>query len=100
MRSRYAAYALGLPDYIISTTDPEGYAWEEDVVAWKASLLKFHKKTDYQGVIVLSHEEDGDEAFVKFCATLISDKKNRSFTEKSRFRRVQGKWLYTSGEIQ
>ncbi len=101
MRSRYTAYAFAKADYIIETTDPEGSAWEQDIDVWRRRILKFSRNSEYAGVVILD-EEDGveGEAFVKFRAVMTAMKKDASFTERSRFTRVDGRWLYHSGEIQ
>ena len=93
--------AFAKADYIIETTDPDGKAWEEDIEVWRRRILKFSRNSEYAGVVILE-EEDGaeDEAFVKFRAVMTALKKDASFTERSRFTRVDGKWLYHSGEIQ
>ena len=100
MRSRYSAYAAAKADYIVGTTDPEGSAWEADVDVWKKRILKFSRNSEYGGVVILETETDGDEAWVKFRAVMTAMKKDASFTERSYFRRVDGRWLYHSGIIQ
>lgn len=98
MRSRYSAYALGLVDYIIATTDPDGPRWESDQAAWRASIRDFAKSCEFRGVTIheaTHHEEDG---VVEFTAELWRDGENASFRERSTFVRRQGRWLYHSAE--
>lgn len=92
MRSRYSAYVLKLPDYILQTwhagTRPASLT-QEDLSGIKWLKLQ-----------VLSHEQPAaDEAFVKFVATFQSGKqKKEQPTELSRFSRESGRWLYIDGQ--
>jgi len=98
MCSRYAAYALGLVDYVIETTHPGGPHFESDRARWAASLRAFCEGTRFRGLAVLSASADGDEGVVTFRAALRQGDADASFTERSRFLRVGGRWLYHSGE--
>lgn len=98
MRSRYSAYALGLTDYILATTDPTGPHFEPDTAAWRASVARFSAETRFQGLDVLASSEHGDEGAVRFRAHLEREGRDVSFGETSQFRRVNGRWLYHSGE--
>ena len=102
MRSRYAAYALGLVDYILRTTDPEGAAWEADEEAWRASVVAFSASATFTGVEILemSPGPGEDEAQVRFRARLEQDGRDASFSEMSRFRLVEGRWLYRDGVVE
>lgn len=92
MRSRYSAYALKLPEYILHTwhqdTQPKSLT-QEDLGGIKWLKLQ-----------VLSHEQpDADTAFVKFVATFQSgNQKKEQLTEYSRFSRESGQWLYIDGQ--
>lgn len=98
MESRFAAYAAGEVDYVVETTDPEGAAYKEDVDEWRRDIERFSETTDFRGLEVLDSEQEGDEAMVHFRATLSRDGEDASFDERSQFRRVDGRWLYASGE--
>jgi len=99
MRSRYAAYAFGDADYIISTTDPDGPVWESDDAAWRESVLEFSKSHDFLGVDVLSEDVEDDRGTVRFHARLRRGRENASFEETSEFVRRDGQWLYTTGVV-
>lgn len=95
MRSRYAAYALGKVDYVLKTTHPDGphhgrYGQREQIEA-------FCRETSFDGLKVLSSSQDGDQGQVTFWATLTRGGADVSFGERSRFYRVDGRWLYHSG---
>lgn len=97
MRSRYSAYALGLPDYIIATTHPENSSYMEDKKSWRASILQFSHSTQFEGLNILQFLDGEKEAYVTFFAQLKQKNQDTSFQEKSRFKKVGEKWLYVSG---
>jgi SEC-C motif domain protein len=98
MRSRYVAYAKGLVDYIMATTDPAGPQFNPNTEAWRAEILAFSSGARFVGLEVVSAVEDGDEGWVGFRATLTMGDQASVLAEHSYFRRVDGRWLYTSGE--
>jgi SEC-C motif-containing protein len=97
MRSRYCAYAHGLVDYVVDTTDPEGPQHRADLDAWRAEIEAFCRATRFRGLDVLESSADGDEGFVSFHAHLSRGELDTSFGERSRFVRRDGRWLYHSG---
>jgi SEC-C motif domain protein len=88
MRSRYSAYALKLPDYILHTwhadTRPATLT-QEDLIGIKWLKLQ-----------VLSHTPvDADTALVKFVASFQSgQQKKEQLTEHGQFVRINDRWLY------
>lgn len=99
MRSRYAAYALCLPDYIIETTHPANPQFSEETAEWAEQIALFSARTQFKDLKILAFEDEGAWATVLFVAHLFQDKKNVSFTEKSCFEKVKGRWLYRSGQV-
>lgn len=101
MRSRYAGFSLGLADYVMGTTHPRGSAFEQDPVAWKASILEFTGATDFVALEILAatHDDEAHEAWVTFRAGLVQGGRAVSFTEKSRFIWELGRWTYHSGVV-
>ena len=99
VKSRYSAYAKGLADYIIDTTHPLNPGFEKDKVKWKEDILEFCAQTQFQKLEVLHFEEKGDEATVCFVAYLDQLGNDVTFTEKSQFEKVDGKWLYKEGRL-
>lgn len=95
MRSRYSAYALSLPEYIMDTTHPDNGDYGSDRAAWAESILAFSRTNDFTGLKILDFVDGERVAYVTFTAVLGGG----SFTEKSRFYKVEGKWLYESGEF-
>lgn len=100
MRSRFSAYALRLADYIIETTHSENPGRIADLKLWRKEVLKFSEQTRFDGLIIESFEPGEDIACVCFTARLRQGSRDNSFTEKSLFEKVNGKWLYKSGVTQ
>ena len=95
MRSRYAAYAKGLVDYVIATTDPTGPIYRPDTAIWRKELEAFCARTRFEGLTILTESDhNGDEATVTFRATLSQNGDDVSFEECSLFRRRAGRWMY------
>ena len=94
MRSRFAAYALGMTPYIMSTTDPNGPMHEPDAVRWTASIDAFCAATQFDGLEIHAHTMSDFEGHVDFSARLSVDGEDRSFREHSRFTRSGDRWLY------
>lgn len=89
MRSRYAAYALKLADYIMDTTDPQSPHYEKNRSKWKENILDFGTM-QFTGLDILEEKED----IVTFKAHLKQGNQDLSFTEKSLFTKKDGSWLY------
>ena len=99
MRARYAAYALGLVDFIMATTDPAGPQWNNDTEGWQSSIQDFVRQTEFLRLTI--HESKmtgGASGTVHFTATLRQSGADASFTERSGFVRHEGGWLYAWGE--
>jgi SEC-C motif-containing protein len=97
MRSRYSAYALGLVEHILRTTDPSGPHWEAETGHWREQVEAFCRSVRFEGLEVLEARADGDRGIVDFRARLSSDQGATVMAERSLFRRVDGRWLYHSG---
>ena len=95
MKSRYVAYAVGDASYIIKTTHFNNSDYTDDIKAWKSSIELFSKETEFLGLEVLEFIDGVEEAFVTFKAKLSSG----DMVEKSRFLKVEGRWLYENGEF-
>jgi SEC-C motif-containing protein len=98
MRARYSAYAVGDVRFLVATTDPEGPVWRADTARWSEEIRAFCRMTSFDGLRVLSHEPGEAESFVTFHARLSANGRDVGFGERSRFRKVGGRWLYWGGE--
>ncbi len=99
MRSRYSAYALNLPDYLIATTHPQNSNYNKNTEAWRESLTQFSLNTTFHRLEILDFKEKKSHATVKFTAYLSQQGRDATFTEESAFETIEGRWLYKSGLI-
>ena len=90
MKSRYSAFAVGNVDYIIKTS-----TFQKD----KDDLKSFCDACVFYKLQIIDFTPYEDEAFVTFKATISCAETDNSFSEKSRFIKQNGRWLYESGEI-
>jgi len=96
MRSRYSAYALQKADYIIHTTHPQSRYFEKDRKKWELGILEFSRMTEFLKLEILEAGEDT----VKFAAHLKQQGRTFILEEKSHFQKMDGKWLYLSGQVK
>ncbi len=99
MRSRFSAFALCIPDYIIHTTHPGSPEYSNDRTKWKRSISSFSQETNFEGLEIIDFQERGNVAVVTFIAHILQKKRDESFTEKSFFEKIRGKWYYRSGQL-
>ena len=99
MRSRYAAYALCIPEYIIHTTHRASPQFCHDTTDWGQKISEFSMRTEFKDLEILGFQESSPFATVTFVAHLFQDNKDVSFTEKSYFEKVKNKWFYRSGQL-
>jgi SEC-C motif domain protein len=92
MRSRYAAYALGLEPYLLATWWPDTRPPGLDLAAEAA--------TKWLGLQIERHQATGpDSAIVEFVARYKTGGRAHRLHEISRFVRQQGRWYYVDGEF-
>lgn len=92
MRSRYAAYALGVERYLLATWHPSTRPPSLDLAAephprWIGLQVKRH------------HETDAEHAVVEFVARCKVGGRAHGLHEVSRFVRENGQWFYLAGEV-
>ena len=93
MRSRYSAYVLGLDAYIIRTTHPKNPLYEKNLKKWAEEIRRFSQESQFIKLEIESFGED----WVAFVAHLSQNGYPVFLKEKSRFAKLDGKWLYLSG---
>ena len=92
MRSRYAAYVLGLTDYLLATWHPATRPARLDLDQVPAPK--------WLGLEVKGLElVDADHAWVEFVARYRLGGRGQRLHEKSRFAREAGRWYYVDGDI-
>ncbi len=95
MRSRYSAYALGFSDYIIETTHRESPHYSPDTAHWKDAIGRFCKEHDFVGLTIEDIETASDIGYVQFIAHMQQGSHDRSFRERSSFRKCDAsRWKY------
>lgn len=99
MRSRYSAYALQLPHYIMETTHSSHPDHHIPPDAWEKAILAFSQNTVFKDLKILEFVAGDTTAFVTFTAILSQQGRDASFTEKSQFLKEKGKWYYLKGEM-
>lgn len=98
MRSRYSAYVLSIPDYIIKTTHPANPQYQENFAAWRESISQFSQSTIFDRLDVLDFQERNTMATVTFRVHYTQNSAAASFTEKSYFEKWNNRWLYLNGQ--
>lgn len=99
MCSRYSAYALDLPDYIVETTHPASSQYSENTFSWKRNISQFSRSSTFSQLDVLDFKERGSIATVTFTAHILQKGYDGTFTEKSHFEKVHGRWFYIGGQL-
>lgn len=99
MRSRYAAFALGLGEYLVRTlasTHPDK-ALPGPALARELSRARVRQR--FTGLRIVRAASAGDAGEVLFLARVFERGTDRSFAERSTFVREGGGWRYASGEL-
>ena len=91
MRSRYSAYALALPEYLLATWHPDSRPSslalsEEPTITWIGLAIK------------LATPEQGNKATVEFVARYKVAGKAYRLQERSEFIKLDRQWYYLSGK--
>ncbi len=92
MRSRYSAYALNHSAYIIKTTHIDNSDYTTDIASWSSSIEEFANNS-FENLQILEWIDGEVEAFVSFRATISGE----VMEERSRFLKVDARWLYVDG---
>lgn len=98
MRSRYTAFVRGAVDYLIETHDASTRK-----AANRASLTQFCRDTGWLGLEIVATERGGEtdgDGTVEFIARGVTGGKPFAQRERSRFRRVDGRWYYIDGSFK
>ena len=98
MRSRYAAYVTHAVDYIVETCSED----EKDKIDI-AQTRAWSEKSKWLGLKILSSEKGGQadtEGTVEFEALYEMDGLSEVHHERARFKKQNGRWLYTEGDVK
>jgi len=97
MRSRYSAFTVQAIDYLEQTLAPD-----RKNPFNRPETEKWARESEWQGLDILGTEAGGpddQEGRVAFRARFHYDGKDEIHLELSRFRRIDGRWLYVDGEV-
>jgi SEC-C motif domain protein len=97
MRSRFAAYALGLGAYLVETlakTHPDLNLPRDELVR---TLSRVKERQRFTGLRILHHASEEKSGEVLFFARIFERGQDRSFAELSDFVREGEAWRYASG---
>lgn len=101
MRSRYAAFALGLGEYLVRTLASTHPDLAEPRAELTRALGLARAQHRFVGLRILSATTSpaGDQGEVLFFARIFERGADRSFAERSTFVREAGAWRYQAGEL-
>lgn len=91
MRSRYAAYVLGLEPYLVATWHPTTRPGSLDLGA--------DPRPKWLGLEIRDRQEAGDRAEVEFVARYRVGGRAHRLHERSRFVRESERWFYLDGDF-
>jgi SEC-C motif-containing protein len=97
MRSRYSAFALKNPKYIINTTHKNNKDFTKDTDKWIKDIQSFTNSCEFNSLQILEFIDGENKALVSFRATIHSNGEDCSFSEKSEFIKENYKWFYLDG---
>ena len=95
MRSRYVAYVRGAVDHLLATHDASTRPANDG-----AAIAQRSRETAWHGLEIVATERGGagdDDGVVEFIARGAVRGVPFAQHERSRFRRVDGRWLYLDG---
>ena len=99
MKSRYSAFVVKDPKYIIKTTHKDNIDYTLDTTTWSQTILEFCNNCKFHGLKIIDFIDGEDLAYVTFTATISCQKQDQSFTEKSLFLKENNLWKYKSGHF-
>ena len=99
VRARFSAYALGLVDYIIQTTHPAHPHYQARRVKWQEDLRRFCSQGQFIKLDILQSKQFANTGCVLFTAHLVTQGRDGTFTERSYFEKLHGKWFYRGGNL-
>jgi len=97
MRSRFVAYVFDKPDYIMETTHPASPQYSANKFSWKRAISRFSQSSVFNKLELLDFKEHGALATVVFTAFIAQQGGEATFTERSYFELLQGRWFYRTG---
>lgn len=97
VRARFAAYALGLTDYLIATLHPEHEDWQLGLRKIRANIEAYSLRNTFLNCDILSAEDD-KVTYRAFILAFHQD--GMVYEEDAVFAQFEDKWYYLSGETR
>lgn len=88
MRSRYSAYALEIPSYIINTTHQKNPHFSKNKRKWEMDIVLFCKQSQFHKLEIIDYQEEETKASVTFKAFISQGKKMLLFVKKAILKRL------------
>lgn len=98
MKSRYAAYAMNVPEYIVETTHPTSPEYTDNKFSWKRKISLFSTHYAFHKLEIHDFKENGLFASVTFTAHISLRDEDQTYTETSYFEKLNGRWFYRNGK--
>ncbi len=92
MKARYSAYAKNQLKFLFDTLYTPPSSYEE-------FLRGIRQDARYQRLIIRDFQDGETTATVTFTAFITLNNHDATFTERSTFEKVNGRWLYKSGVV-
>jgi SEC-C motif-containing protein len=96
MRSRYSAYAKVETEYLRESLHPD-HRGDYD----PKSTKQWAESAEWQKFEIIGTEAGGpedEEGAIEFIATFVQDGTRREHHERAKFRKVEDRWFFESGE--
>ena len=96
MRSRYSAHVLLRVDYLVDTHDPDSRGAVD-----RAAVERWARESEWLDLEIVARQAGGavdDRGVVEFKATYRHRGAILVHHERSRFRRHDGRWVYSDGD--
>ncbi|WP_394839843.1 hypothetical protein LVJ94_23430 [Pendulispora rubella] len=100
MRSRYAAFALGLGAYLVETLAADHPDRAVPLETLARELARARETQRFMGLEIRETSASGERGEVLFHARIFERGQDRSFTERSQFVKEDGAWRYASGDVK
>ena len=77
----------------------ENKDYKENKNLWEKEIIEFTTNCIFHSLEILEFIDGTNESFVTFTVNLTCNNEDNTFTEKSKFKKIDNKWYYHSGEF-
>lgn len=82
----------------MQTTHPLNSDFKVNTKTWGKEIRQFSQEYSFEKLTILEFVDNDTQSFVTFTAQISLNGKDCSFTEKSKFVKIDKNWLYLLGE--